>query len=155
MSFRRPRTPAHAILLRLAEWLEVGHSLSPVWPRGETRHGDCRRCLRAHDYRRLQAAETWESPLLFHSHPRDCFVLRVSHVVDWTLGSHACRIGGGGAWILTSAQVGAIFLSRRVLACLGVGLGARTGIPCPCCRQVSRLQSGIVYFTQGHGVIWP
>src|ERR1700693_2859647 len=83
----------------------------------------------------------WDSPRLRHAHPIACLVLVVSHVVDWTLGSHVCRIGGGDAWILTSAQVGAILLSRRALACLGVGVGARTGIPCLYCRRVSRPQS--------------
>ncbi len=49
-------------------------------------------------------------------------IQNVNHVVDQTLGSHACRIGSGGAWVSTSAQVEAILLLRRVPGCLGDGL---------------------------------
>jgi len=67
--------------------------------------------------------------------------LRVSHVVGQTLGSHAHRIGDGGAYFVISIPVGKTLLSRLVRKFVRVGLKAKTGIPCPCCRHVSELRS--------------
>jgi len=72
--------------------------------------------------------------------PRQCTVLGVSHAVVQTLGSHAYRIGDGGAWIVTLVLVGTTLLSRVVRKFCCVGLIARTEIPCPCCRHVSELR---------------
>jgi len=97
--------PGTCSICRPAEWLEGGRVLSPLWPRGVTRHTVCHRCLLHMIFagRKGQRVRLSSSS---HSHPINCVVLGVSHVVDRTLGPHACRIGDGGAWILTSTQVG-------------------------------------------------
>src|SRR6516164_10191961 len=98
---------------------------------------------------RWQAGHFCQSPAALMSgassrqnlQPKHCTLLGVSHVVGRTLGSHAYRIGAGGACFLISIPVGKTLLSWLVSKFLSVGSRARTGIVYPCCRQVSGLRS--------------
>ena len=69
-----------------------------LWPRGAVRHMRCYQGQHQLD-RDFAIALAWCTLLLSCKfHLRDHLLPNASHVVDSTLGSHAFRIGSGGAW---------------------------------------------------------
>jgi hypothetical protein len=94
-------------------------------------------------------------------HPNQYALLGVSHVVDPTLGSHAYRIGGGGAWNFISIPGGTSLVSSLIRDYWCVGLKARTETLCLCDRRVSGLPSrrttvsnqGTLHISQGSSLL--
>jgi hypothetical protein len=74
-------------------------SISPVWPIPLDRHSKWLTEQQPLSHEVAIAVRQSRKCLR-----REFLLMRVSHVVGRTLGSHAYRIGGGGAWGFTSIR---------------------------------------------------
>jgi len=121
---RKPRREAPEVSAPLHGRSSSGHcpSSSPLWPREVTRRWDCHHHRQAQDVGLPSAVVMEGSSPLRDLRSKEWALLGVNHVVGQTLGSHAYRIGGVGAWVVTSIPVGTILLSGLRRVCRFVGL---------------------------------